>query len=399
MEPSRRLFTGVEGVTMNNPNAVLETSEDAKPPRILDVITQEQFDEGRDRRFGINNPEKMDIPFWNAMVECGEWAWSARKKFVPGWGNSAREEEDVRGPVVDVVSAGVELESDEESVPSPSVNINDLIPHMRNLPLNNDDSSSGSDISAENETTEEELTEKELDDMYPHPIWCNSRMGQSLTKLPDGTVVEIGGEHEDFYDPDFMIYNDVIVHGPNFTATGLTGKEIKPYAIYSYPEDVFPPTDFHTATYVPDLNAIFIIGCLGYGGKKSKASTERGETPVYRLDVGTWKITKVDTAGEGPGWIRSHMASLECGEEIRVSGKEVDRWSSFDSTKRTAVVEGTNGKKKHKEVDVGSHETWVLGLADWSWRKELVDYVPTEWQVKKERKRKGKAKDEKESEI
>jgi hypothetical protein len=35
------------------------------------------------------------------------------------------------------------------------------------------------------------------------PCWCFSRFGQSKTVLPDGRVVLIGGEHEDWYDPDF----------------------------------------------------------------------------------------------------------------------------------------------------------------------------------------------------
>ena len=39
------------------------------------------------------------------------------------------------------------------------------------------------------------------------PVWCFIRIGSTLTKLPDGRIVCIGGEHEDFYDPDFCIYN------------------------------------------------------------------------------------------------------------------------------------------------------------------------------------------------
>ena len=39
------------------------------------------------------------------------------------------------------------------------------------------------------------------------PVWCFTRYGATRTKLPDGRVVCIGGEHEDYYDPDFCIYN------------------------------------------------------------------------------------------------------------------------------------------------------------------------------------------------
>ncbi len=71
------------------------------------------------------------------------------------------------------------------------------------------------------------------------PTWCFDRFGQSSTLLPDGREVFIGGEHEDYYDPDFHIYNDVIVVEPGGSVS-----------IFGYPRDVFPPTDFHTATLV-----------------------------------------------------------------------------------------------------------------------------------------------------
>ena len=39
------------------------------------------------------------------------------------------------------------------------------------------------------------------------PVWSFHRFGATYTRLPDGLVVCIGGEHEDYYDPDFCIYN------------------------------------------------------------------------------------------------------------------------------------------------------------------------------------------------
>ena len=39
------------------------------------------------------------------------------------------------------------------------------------------------------------------------PVWSFRRWGATRTKVPDGRVICIGGEHEDFYDPDFCIYN------------------------------------------------------------------------------------------------------------------------------------------------------------------------------------------------
>lgn len=35
------------------------------------------------------------------------------------------------------------------------------------------------------------------------PAWCFRRYGCSFTELPDGRFVQIGGEHEDYYDRDF----------------------------------------------------------------------------------------------------------------------------------------------------------------------------------------------------
>lgn len=161
------------------------------------------------------------------------------------------------------------------------------------------------------------------------PVWCHRRFGMSLTILPDGRSVQIAGEHEDSYDPDFCIYNDVVVHD---------GKGR--FEIFGYPEDVFPPTDFHSATLMGEW--IYIIGNLGY-------HTSRGtQTPVYRLHTGTWKIERVETTGESPGWIHSHMAQWD-GERIFISGGKVQRIGSkgtpelVDNTARHAFDPHTGG--------------------------------------------------------
>ena len=88
-------------------------------------------------------------------------------------------------------------------------------------------------------------------DTVPGPYWSWERFGRTSTRLPDGRVVHIGGEHEDWYDPDFCIYNDVVVEHRD-------GR----LEFCLYPKRVFPPTDFHTATLVG--NAIILIGSVGY---------------------------------------------------------------------------------------------------------------------------------------
>jgi ankyrin repeat protein len=134
------------------------------------------------------------------------------------------------------------------------------------------------------------------------PVWSAMRFGQSITFLPDGRIVHIAGEHEDSYDPDFCIYNDVFVHGPDGSI-----------AILGYPEAVFPPTDYHTATLVGDM--IYIIGSLGYMGAR-----RYGETPIHRLDVETFRMERLDATGEAPGWIYEHRAVRLGSGAIRVSG-------------------------------------------------------------------------------
>ena len=149
------------------------------------------------------------------------------------------------------------------------------------------------------------LAFNDTDDMS-HPVWCYDRFGSTLTSLPDGRVVEIGGEHEDFYDPDFCIYNDVVVYQGN-------GK----FKIFGYPKHVFPPTDFHTATLVDDV--IYIIGNLGYKGDR-----QYGTTPVYRLCCDTFSIEPIKTTGAPPGWISRHQARYQAPSQIIISGGKLD---------------------------------------------------------------------------
>lgn len=138
------------------------------------------------------------------------------------------------------------------------------------------------------------------------PIWCNQRFGASLTPLPDGRYIQIGGEHEDYYDPDFCIYNDVIV----FEGNGE-------FQIFGYPQDVFPPTDFHSATLVGEY--IYVIGSLGYVEQRSF-----GTTPVYRLNISSLVMEEMTTDGASPGWIHKHLAKyLPDRNAIQVTGGEL----------------------------------------------------------------------------
>ena len=135
------------------------------------------------------------------------------------------------------------------------------------------------------------------------PVWCFHRFGSTRTRLPDGSVVCVAGEHEDHYDPDFCIYNDVVVLRP--------GGKIE---IYGYPADFFPPTDFHTATLIGDV--IWLIGSLGYG----QADEDRARTQVLALDTSRFRLERVATRGEDPGWLSGHRAARTGDMRIRVWG-------------------------------------------------------------------------------
>lgn len=142
-------------------------------------------------------------------------------------------------------------------------------------------------------------------DTIPGPFWSWKRFGRTRTSLPDGRVIRVAGEHEDWYDRDFCIYNDVLVTCP--------GGRLE---FYLYPKAVFPPTDFHTATLVG--TDIILIGSLGYYDLR-----RFGETQVLKLDTRTLRITPVATRGEPPGWISRHKAELEDQTGIRISGGDI----------------------------------------------------------------------------
>ena len=152
-----------------------------------------------------------------------------------------------------------------------------------------------------------------------------------MTLLPDGRIVQVAGEHEDGYDPDFCIYNDVFVHHPDGT-----------FDIYGYPREVFPPTDFHTATLVDDR--IVLIGSVGYPGERIY-----GTTPVYVLDTASWRIEPLATQGEMPGWISRHLARLAPDQQIVVSSGRI-----------LTEVDG-------KEEYIDNVDTFVLDLENAIW--------------------------------
>jgi len=113
--------------------------------------------------------------------------------------------------------------------------------------------------------------------------------------------------------------------------------------IYGYPADLFPPTDFHTATVVDER--IVIVGCLGY-----QQSRRPGHTPVYSLDLGDYRISEVPTAGENPGWIFKHQADVDTNGAIKIWGGE--------------VVQMTGDKRQRYRRSL---DDYTLDTKSWSW--------------------------------
>jgi len=134
------------------------------------------------------------------------------------------------------------------------------------------------------------------------PCFSFQRYGAAQLTLNDGRRVHIGGAHEDFYDPGFCIYNDVVV---------IDGDTI---TIYGYPEEVFPPTDYATATQVGD--EIWIIGNLGYQERRCD-----GPAQVRVLNIHDWSIRTAHCTGDDPGSIWGHRCERSSdGRQLLISG-------------------------------------------------------------------------------
>jgi hypothetical protein len=182
------------------------------------------------------------------------------------------------------------------------------------------------------------------------PCWCFRRFGQSKTKLPDGRIVLVAGEHEDSYDPDFFIYNDVVVKNPDGSVE-----------IYGYPREIFNPTDFHSATLVDDR--IVLIGSLGYHKERIP-----GFTQVYSLDLRTFAISAMNCTGDAPGWLHKHDATyLPAEGTIVVSGG--------------LVYTDDSDRQFPENID-----KWKLHLADKRWER-LTKLQWKRWDLRREDKR------------
>ena len=163
------------------------------------------------------------------------------------------------------------------------------------------------------------------------PMWCFQRYGQSTTQLPDGRSVLIGGEHEDHYDSDFCIYNDIVIAAENERPR-----------ILGYPREVFPPTDFHSATLIGER--IVVIGNLGYPEDR-RADLTQGLV----VDCNDWSVSRIHSTGNAPGWIHDHQATLQDDARILITGGKVDRGAGFSLAENI--------------------DDWLLHVDGWRWER------------------------------
>lgn len=175
------------------------------------------------------------------------------------------------------------------------------------------------------------------------PAWSFERFGQSETVLPDGRTIYIGGEHEDFYHRDFYIYNDVVVTDP----TG--GIEI-----FGYPTDLFPPTDFHTATLIGD--EIWIIGKLAYPEDRDPDTTK-----VFVLNLNNCAIRQINCFGDAPPHLYKHFATLlPNGRTIRCDGGIITHRASGRPIENLTIWDFDIAEQRWHKGRTLPYTRWIL---------------------------------------
>ena len=86
---------------------------------------------------------------------------------------------------------------------------------------------------------------------------------------------------------------------------------------------------------------------LGYAGSRMP-----GLTPVYQLDLHTFRIAPVQAQGDAPGWIFKHRAALVGPRAIRVWGG--------------TIAKSTGGQEWHEP----NQAAFVLDLDSLRWRQD-----------------------------
>jgi hypothetical protein len=326
------------------------------------IMSADQYiKDGAARVYGTANPSVMEKPFWKFIVRTLHTPWTIRQAFgdeivwSKKYGGGVEDEDsggesdsegeglDREGPLGDEETFGAEKDQEGKGKSNGgNFSDNDELPKIPNPPLDEEDTFEDPNEGPRPEGGWNLHTSFGAST----PGWTFNRLGQSITTLPDGRTIYIGGEHEDSYDPDFHVYNDVIVRDPFAHSDGGEG-----ITIYGYPRDVFPPTDFHTATLVEEVDSggevtgerwIYVIGGVGYVG-----DVHQGNTRVYRLDLENFSMHAVDTTGTPDRGLNHHKAELLGGNVIEI----------VTSTSRANIRKG----------DLEVHKVFHLDLSNMRW--------------------------------
>lgn len=118
-------------------------------------------------------------------------------------------------------------------------------------------------------------------------------------------------ESQDYYDPDFDIYNDVTIK--------YHDQDLKfSYEIWNYPESQFPPVYAHSTVYDDRTNQVYITGGLGTGDRQRKGVTE-----IYQLNLESKDIQQVETFGESPPCLHNHETKMWNYDLIEMKGGHI----------------------------------------------------------------------------
>jgi len=208
------------------------------------------------------------------------------------------------------------------------------------------------------------------------PLWRPhaSRWGANRVELSDGRVVWSGGQYEDSYDPLFCIFNDILVEHPSGRAPEL----------FTYPREVFPPTDNHACVEADGY--LYLFGNQGYPEDRTPDRVQ-----VLRLNLTTYAMERLRTDGWSPPWlIGQRMKVDDAGEQTLdlrhgmtlVAGESL-KWkeSGYPEVHFNGVPFGLLVKRDEIPVEIADIEDMPTG-ADATVSEENSDSLNERFQVR-----------------
>lgn len=140
------------------------------------------------------------------------------------------------------------------------------------------------------------------------PLWTppHLRLNQSRQSIFKKHIfnIAIGGntaatdwkeyDYNDYYNPDFKIYNDVTIR--HFDSK---------YELWNYPEEQFPPVYAHDTVHDKNIDFVYITGGLGSGDRQRKNITE-----IYQLNLETKDIEHIEALGDSPPCLHNHHTKM-----------------------------------------------------------------------------------------